>query len=58
MQLTPKLHVSTPWGHHQGYKIRVVQGTFVNVNYGIRYKRTLYDTYFISLKMTPWGRNM
>jgi len=35
MQLTPKLHVSTPWGHLQAYKICVVQGTFVNATYGI-----------------------
>jgi len=32
MQLAPKLHVSTPWGHLQDYKICVVQGTFVNAN--------------------------
>jgi len=29
MQLTPKLHVSTPWGHLQAYKICVVKGAFV-----------------------------
>jgi len=61
MQLTPKLHVSTSWGHLQAYKICVAQGTFVNVRgpvvlffqqtkprdpVGSIYKRTLCDTFY------------
>jgi len=30
-----KLHVSTPWGHLQAYKIRIIQGTYEVVTYGI-----------------------
>ena len=29
-----KLHVSTPWGHLQAYKI-IIQGTYEVVTYGI-----------------------
>jgi len=30
-----KLHVSTPWGHLQAYKILIIQGTSEVVTYGI-----------------------
>ena len=32
IQLTPKLHVSTPRSHLQAYNVCVLQGTFVNAS--------------------------
>jgi hypothetical protein len=40
-----KLHVSTPWGHLQAYKIWYHTG----------YKRTLYDTIFYKPEDDPKG---